>query len=188
MKRWVSVTGAVAALAMASSGGALAQSGAQAPVDPARMALARQMVEQNGGEQAVKTQMNLMFELMKKNMEKEIPSTGGAVADQLYDDLEQELDGLVPQLIDVNAKIYAENYTDKEMRDMLAFQMSDSGRSIMKKMPAVRAQAINETLPLVMTLMPNIMQKTADRVCEAQHCNAKERKFIEAALTKALQR
>jgi len=51
----------------------------------------------------------------------------------------------------------------------------------------IRSEAMNETMPLVLGLMPAILRHTADRVCETNHCNAKERELVAAVISKALE-
>jgi len=152
------------------------------------MALARQMIEQNGGEQAARTQLNMMLAIIKKNAAQAMPGDESALDDKIFDDVVSKMNGLVPKILDVSAKVYAKNYTEKELRDIIAFEQSDTGRSVIAKTPKVRAEAMNATMPLMMKLMPDVMRKTVDRVCEVNHCTANERALVEAALAKALQR
>lgn len=187
MNQWISALGAiVAASVLMSAGAAFAQAADQVPSDPARMALARQIVEQNGGQQAAKAQIDAMFAIMKTNVGPAIGGDQSGIINQVYGELQSQMDGLLPQLIDISVRIYAKNYTEKEMRDILAFEQSDTGRSMRSKALTIRSEAMSETMPLVMGLMPQIMRHTADHVCEVSHCTAKDRELVEAALTKAL--
>jgi uncharacterized protein len=181
--------GAVVALSVViAAGAACAQNAEPDQSESVRMALARQMIEQNGGEQAARTQLNMMLAIIKKNAAQAMPGDESALDDKIFDDVVSKMNGLVPKILDVSAKVYAKNYTEKELRDIIAFEQSDTGRSVIAKTPKVRAEAMNATMPLMMKLMPDVMRKTVDRVCEVNHCTANERALVEAALAKALQR
>ena len=188
VKRRIIVLGAVATASILMHAGAVrAQGDAQTSADPVKMALARQLVEQNGGQQAIKAQIDAMFNIMKANIGATAGSDQAAMTNQIYEDLQSEMDGLLPQLIDIDVKIYARNYTEKEMRDILAFEQSETGQSMRSKALKIRSEAMNETMPLVLGLMPAILRHTADRVCETSHCNAKERELVAAVISKALE-
>ena len=183
MKRWAMLLALAGALALLAPP-VLAQD----QPDAAKVALARQIVELSGGQEQVKAQMKMIFEAVKSSIARALPPEQGRMADLVYTDVEQELEQATPQLLDISVRTYAENYTDKELHDLIAFQMSDSGRSIAQKAPLVRAQALREMMPLMMSLLPQIMARTADRVCEELHCDARQRATIAEALSKAIQR
>jgi len=188
MKLWISIA-AAAVLAMAlSPDGAWARGGSQQQIDPVKLALARQIFELSGGEQTVKAQVHRIFEMLKPDAEKPDPGSDEAITNEIFDELEKDMDGIAPRPIEVNVKIYAEDFTEKELRDLLAFFQTESGQAFIKKSPAVRAQASNESMPLILNLLPQVAQKTVDRLCEAKHCDAKERALVNNALARELNR
>jgi hypothetical protein len=186
MKRLAATLAALGALSISSA--SWAQDAPAAQPDPVKMDLARQIVAANGGQDQVKLQLKSYFAAMQKGMARYMPAEQGQLSAALFQDLGDEMAGIAPQLFDISVHLYAENLTEKELRDFLAFQTSDSGRSIALKAPVIRQQAVAETIPLVMSLMPQILQKTLDRVCAESHCSAAQRKIVADAMTKAMQR
>jgi hypothetical protein len=174
------------AISMAIASGAWAQGAAAPPgPDPVKMDLARQLVEASGGEAQAEAQMKLVFNSMRANLAKTLTGEKAAMADAVYDEMSRELVTLTPRILDISVKAYADEFTVQELRDLLAFQISESGRSMVRKMPALRAQIMNETLPLIMSSMPEVMRKSADTVCARQHCTAEQRDAIVNAFGRA---
>ncbi|WP_335917887.1 DUF2059 domain-containing protein [Shewanella chilikensis] len=54
--------------------------------------------------------------------------------------------------------IYVKHYSDKEIADMLAFYSSDTGRSMVAKMPAVMQESMMMTQSLSQGLLPKMEQ------------------------------
>ncbi len=54
--------------------------------------------------------------------------------------------------------IYVKHYSDKEIADMLAFYASDTGRSMVAKMPAVMQESMMVTQSLSQGLLPKMEQ------------------------------
>jgi len=190
----ITMAAAVALSGLGWSGAALAQNAA-APVaapavqdDPVKLGLARQLVELNGGQAAVNAQMKSMFAIIEKSVGQNMPADQTKLADALYQDIEDEVSKLTPQLIDISVRAYAENYSTQELHDLVAFQMSDSGRSIARKAPLVRDQALRQTVPLMMAAMPGILRNTADRVCAESKCTPAQRQIVADAMAKAMHR
>ena len=188
MKRLAIILAAVGALAMAGAAPrpALAQSPASAQPDPVRLDLARRLQELAGGRAQADAQMKAMFGAMQKGLAKAMPPEQSRLTAQIYDDLLQQMIDLMPRILDLSALVWAENYTEKELRDLLAFQMSDSGRSIAHKSLIVHAQVMAEMMPLVVAMLPEMMRKTTERVCQEARCSPEQRQMVASALATAL--
>jgi hypothetical protein len=148
------------------------------------MDLARQLVEASGGEAQAEAQMKQVFNAMRANLAKSLSGQNSAVADAVYDEMSRELVSLTPRILDISVRNYADAFTEQELRDLLAFQTSESGRSMVRKMPALRAKVIDETLPLIMSSMPEVMRKSADVICAQRRCTADQREAIVGAFTR----
>ncbi len=187
MKRSLAILAALAALCGASftAASALAQEAPAAAPDPERLRLAMKMVELSGGEKHADAQVKAIFAAAQKALGKALPADKAELTAHIYEDLGQEMAGIMPKLLDVGARAYAEVYTEQELKDMIAFQMSESGQAMMKKAPLVRAQIINETMPLIMSAMPAVLNKAAMRACDESHCTAEQRKTVTEAMAKA---
>jgi hypothetical protein len=175
-------------MSMAVASGAWAQASAPPPSsgpDPVKMDLARQLVEASGGEAQAEAQMKLIFSSMRANMAKALSGQKAEVADAVYEEMGRELVTLTPRILDISVTSYADVFTVQELRDLLAFQTSESGRSMVRKMPTLRARVMEQTLPLIMSSMPEVMHKSADAVCARRRCTAAERDAIVDAFGKA---
>ncbi|GAA5526188.1 hypothetical protein Maes01_02783 [Microbulbifer aestuariivivens] len=53
-------------------------------------------------------------------------------------------------------EIYLKHYTEKEIRDMLAFYQSESGRSMVEKMPAVMGDSMALSQQMVQSFLPKV--------------------------------
>jgi hypothetical protein len=186
MRRSLAILAALAALTGASlAAPALAQEAPAAAPDSERLRLAMKMVELSGGEKQADAQVKAIFAAAQKALGKALPADKAELTAHIYDDLGQEMAGIMPKLLDIGARAYAEVYTEQELKDMIAFQMSESGQAMMKKAPRVRAQIINETMPLIMSAMPGVLNKAAMRACDESHCTADQRKTVTEAMAKA---
>lgn len=58
-------------------------------------------------------------------------------------------------------QIYLKHYTDKEIKDMLAFYQSESGQSMVKKIPAVTQDSMMLSQQMMMSFIPKL-QKSAE--------------------------
>lgn len=179
--------GAAAVLALASGAWGEAVQPVSAP-DPVRLDLARQLFTASGGEKQAEAQFTGLFAVIEKGVAQSLPPAAIRLQRPINDFMVQEVIKILPQIFDLSVDAYARTYTEKELRDWLAFATSDTGKAIAKKNPVVRLQVMQETMPMLMKLMPEIMQKTAETVCETQHCTAVERQAVTTALMKAAAR
>lgn len=164
---------------------AIAQTdGAPAP-DPVKADLARQLVEATGGEAQAEQQMGLIFNIIERNVDQAASGVDDRLASAFLDGLKQETVKLTPQLMSLSERLYAQNCTEQELRDMLAFEKSETGQSMLKKTPAIQAQALQQTLPLVMGAMPGIVRRAADHACEQAGCTAEERERLTGVLSQS---
>ncbi|PRO71693.1 hypothetical protein C6Y40_20675 [Alteromonas alba] len=67
---------------------------------------------------------------------------------------EMNWDTLKAPMID----LYMAHYTENELQDMLAFYQSETGQSVVKKMPEVMAASMQITQQLMKDVYPKIMQ------------------------------
>ena len=186
MGRFVRALAVLAALAIATSATAQAPAPKAAPVDPARLALARQVFEASGGAEGMRKQLAVMFDSIGKMTAAAAPAASGDLARAMMKDIADEESKLVPDLIEDSAQAYAQNLSEKELRDMLAWTTSESGQSIRAKMPVITQQLMATMQPHLAAMMPTMMRKTLDRVCEEQKCTPEVRKIMADAMDNVL--
>jgi hypothetical protein len=181
MKRTISTLAAIAVLSFAAD--AQAQS-ASAP-DPVKIALAHQVLEASGGQKQAEATIGAIFSSTSKLFEG-LPADQSNIARLAQRDMQEELVKMIPAIFEMSTTVYAQNLTEKELRDMLAWITSDSGRSISAKSGIMSQQVMAAELPLIKEMMPRIMQKTVDRACEEAKCTADQKQQIAAAVTKGM--
>jgi hypothetical protein len=159
---------------------------APAAPDPVRMELARKLVEASGGEQQVAAQMKAMMAMVQKGVTEHMPPAEAQLAGPIYEGISEEMVRLTPRMLELTERAYAENFSESELRDLLAFQTSETGQAMVRKLPQIRAQVMNETMPMIMAMLPEMMRKAAGRACEVKHCTAKERAMVSQALDRAM--
>jgi uncharacterized protein len=186
MRRFVRASAVLAALAIATSATAQAPAPKAAPVDPARLARARQVFEASGGAEGMRKQLAAMFDSIGKMTAAAAPAASADLARAMMKDIAEEESKLVPDLIEDSAQAYAQNLSEKELRDMLAWTTSESGQSIRAKMPVITQQLMATMQPHLAAMMPTMMHKTLDRVCEEQKCTPEVRKIMADAMDNVL--
>ena len=182
MRRAVRVfatAGVLAAFGLALS--ARAQDEAPAP-DPAKLELARQLVQAMGGQEDAEDQLDAVFDAVQKTVEGSTADVDGRLSSAFLDGLKQQIAGLAPQVVALSIQLYAQNCTEKELRDLLAFEQSDTGRAMARKQPLIRAQALQQTVPLVSGKLPDLLDHAADQACARVQCSPQERKVLGDAL------
>lgn len=185
MRRRIAVFAMLLALGAASA--ASAQAAAEPQVDPAKLELARQLYAAIGGEEAFKAQMNAMLSGMSQVMKSVMPAGNEKLTNGLMSSLQESEMEMIPQLIDISARVYAENLTEQELRDMLAWSRTPSAQSIRVKMPAVTQQLMIRMGPMMQAMMPKMAHKALDRACDEAQCTPEVRQRVAQAVDKALQ-
>jgi hypothetical protein len=178
---------AAAALMTTSSAGAQTPAPAATPavaVSPEKLALAHQVIQASGGEKQMTTIMDSMYSAMLQPLIQSAQPAQRPLVEDIQQEMKVEMIKLVPTLMDSAARIWAENLTEKELTDEVAWLESDSGRSIRQKTPAIMQEMLTTTVPLVQKLVPGMMQRVMENACQRQHCSEQDRQAIAAAFAK----
>jgi len=184
MKRATSILAAIAVLSIST--GAYAQTAPPVPpADPAKLALARDVFEANGGKQQIEATMKAIFGGVSKMFDG-LPASQANVAVLAQRDMQDEIVKMIPAILDLTADVYARNLSEKELRDMLAWTKSDSAQSIKAKTPLMTQQMVAAEMPLIKAMMPNVMHKTVDRACDEAKCTADQKQQMAEMVDKAI--
>jgi hypothetical protein len=154
-------------------------------VSPVKLDLAKQMLEAQGGQERASAVMKLMIGAMTMGLQKTIPPAQARLMGQIQSDMQTEMVAMIPALVDVSERVYAQNLTEKELRDELAWMRSDSGRSIQQKTPLLMQQVMQAEVPMIRAMIPKLTQRVLDRVCAELQCSTQDRQVIAAAMAKA---
>ena len=184
MKLLISTVAVLAAVCL--SGAAAAQTAATARPDPVRLQLAREVLEASGGVQAYQARIKGMFGAMSELVKSNMPSGQAGISDVMFKYLQEEEVKAVPQLLEDFSDIYAEHLTETELRDLLAWTNSPSGRSIRDKTPQITQELMLRQGPLLKQMMAGMMEKTVERTCAETHCTPDQRQQLVATMSKAL--
>lgn len=179
----VSLAGAFALAAAGASRADVQTNPASEAAAAVRTDLALQLVEASGGEKQADDQMALVFNLIAKNVDQAANGLDAQLSRAFLDGLKQETLKLTPQLLALTARLYAENCTEQELRDMLAFEKSETGQSMLRKTPMIQSQALVQTVPLVMDAMPQIVSKAVDDACGEATCTPDDRRRLMGILS-----
>jgi hypothetical protein len=177
MKTWMLLA---SALALISSSGAHAQT-APAP-DPVKLQLARELFEVSGGRQGIEAYLNLLYDNIGKLVEQTMPDKGHSISTLMINDMKSSVISITPQLIDSSIPVYAQIYTEQELRDYLAWLKSDSGQAILRKAPLLRQQILDAEMPILRGMLPGMMHKVIDHTCDESKCTAQDRQVLNAVV------
>ncbi len=171
---------------MLAAHAASAQTATTEPPSADKIALARQMVEASGGLKQIETMMDATFNAATAAVSANLPPGQKRLAAALQEKVFGRIKAELPHMLDVVTQVYAENLTDKEMRDSVAYMQSESGQSIQRKLPQITAQSIQLMRPMFSGLIQDMRQDMVEQVCKEVACSDQDRGVLAAALDKAL--
>lgn len=151
-------------------------------IDPVKLDLARQLMEAGGGVKQAEAQVDGMYGAMFSKMAESMPKEQQGMMLSMQHAMQKEMHGLLAPVMDITVKLYAANFTEQELKDVLAFQRSPSGQALVRKTPAIMQQAMVQMVPMIMADMPKVMRAVVDDVCTEQHCTIEQRKTLQAAV------
>jgi hypothetical protein len=174
MTRLVRVT-ALFALTLVLGGVARAQDLPSVPVEeainPHKLELANELIEASGA----KTQMQNMLHGLGAQIAAGASSKFSAdEKSKMQIMVEAEGDALAKRFPDLQramARGYAENYSEQELTDILAFYKSPSGQAMIAKAP----QLMQGVMASVLNMMPEIQRDAGEEVCAKITCTAAQK-------------
>jgi hypothetical protein len=176
---------AVLAIAVALVMPAAAMAQAAAP-DPARLALAHKLIEASNGKHNAELLIGQLYGSMSSLMPANLTDDQLRLIKAMQADMQQEMMQLIPVIMDQSAEAYARNLSEKELSDMLAWQTSESGQSITRKLPAITQEVLKAELPYIREMMPRMLQKAMDHACDEAKCTAEQRQQVAQIVAQAL--
>jgi uncharacterized protein len=159
----------LAAAAALSVGPAI---GMAAPADStAREALVRRYFKAMEFERLMDSMVASMTPVMVEQTAKHNPELTAEQRQMIADVVQQAMhEVMTPKLIEMNVSIYAEAFSESELRALVTFYESPEGRAIMRKTPALMPKAA----AIARELMPQMEQEVLKRVCARIDCNASQ--------------
>lgn len=129
-------------------------------VDPERLALAQKILEETHSLDNMSAAMDTMLPSMLSGFRRDAPNlpeeTYQLVSQMLADEMRKEL----PQLLTVNAQVYASHFTLDDLKAIDAFYQTPAGQKIVSESPKI----IRETVPIGMLWGRQAAQAAMQRV------------------------
>jgi hypothetical protein len=166
----------VAAVLALTASASAAQPSSIGPVTPARLALAQRVVDTG----KLARGMSLVVDAMLGPFIQQIRSGDGA------DALKSYVVDLMAKMLPKIAEIYAENFSEQQLNDILAFYASPTGQALLDKQPALAREAQLAVAPLVPPMQRDMIDKLFAHVCQIQACTPAQRQQLEATRTQVL--
>ncbi len=173
---------AASAVILAGGGIAAAQpapppapAGDQAPVDPAKLALARKLLDLQMSQMNLSAVMKSLDEQMLSQMMRQSPNADPAMRGRLERAVEKAQADLMPHMMDSMASGFARNLSQKELEDTVAFYSSPSGQAILHKMPAI----MSEMIAGLGRWIPRMRQEMIESLCADNGCTPAQREAME---------
>jgi len=166
--------------AMAQAGTAAAQTGdaaaaAKAPLDPERVAIARQIYDQIGVSTLQSISKNLMSSLQTA-MTKTVSGPDAQRQQAMMESVSDSVTFIIPKAIDATVDAMAEDFDKAQLKDILAFYMSPTGRVMIHKMP----QIMQQSTATMMAELPEMMHQMEIRYCAKVTCTTSEHQAFAA--------
>ncbi len=154
-KTWnAALTGAALLAAVAFGGSAIAQSQPSAEA----VDTARQIIALKGGENIFNTLIPGVIEQSKFMFEQQNPNLGNPLRD-VATKLRNELAPRQAELNSEVAKVYASRFTEKEIKDLLAFYQTPLGRKLIAEEPKALDQSMTYAQDWARRLSDEVMVK-----------------------------
>jgi hypothetical protein len=176
MKRLVMISAAIAVFA--ACGAARAQT--DAGETPEKLALAREVFQSVN-----MPQMMDSITAVTNNMQQSLIRQGTPEQQQKVAIFQRAMNAqmkevFIPKIVDQMAHGYARTFTEGELRDIIAFYQSPTGRSMTAKMPAM----MRAFTPMIMQDVPELLRGTFTRYCAETPCTPEERADLDKALAR----
>lgn len=123
---------------------------------------------------AMYSQMEVMFQGMARDMG--VSGEEQPIFDRYFSKMtavmreEMSWEKMEPEVV----RIYSTTFTEKEISDMLAFYKTESGQSVLKKLPIVMQQSMQFSQASVRAVMPKIQKISEELQKELQNHRAGE--------------
>jgi hypothetical protein len=159
MRRWAATLG-LAAFCFCSS--ALAQEADAPPPDPAKMAVATRILEETHALDNMNSTLDAMIAPLIRNIKQQSPAIPDEQLKVISDMLAEELRKKFPQIMALNAQIYASHFTLDELNAIEAFYQTPAGQKIVGETPKI----MKEVLPIALAWGRQAAQEALARIVE----------------------
>jgi hypothetical protein len=110
-------------------------------IPAAKLAAAKELIQISGAEQLFGS-VDSLTEVMVAQVKKSAPGIDDDAISHLKAIVKEEFTKSVPGMIDETTKLYARHFSESEMRDMIAFYASPTGKRVVSEMPALMRESM----------------------------------------------
>jgi hypothetical protein len=128
--------GGLIALSLAAALPAAAQQAAAPPPSPAQVQLARELIESNGSLRALDAIVPNYLEQARRMFAQTNPDLTGPLG-EVTAGLQKEFEAKRGEVVDGIAKAYASRFTEAELKELVAFYKTPTGKKFVLTLPAV---------------------------------------------------
>lgn len=177
MRKLLSVAAAALLISAAGVSGAHAQT-ATAPAasaesaTPAKLALVQRLDKAMNFDGMMNSMMGSMMPAMIDAQRKAHPEITDAQAKVISDVSISVLQKYTPKMKEAMYQVYAETFSEDELKSIVEFYESPNGQAVLHKMPLV----MQKFLPAVTAMMPQMQADMQQQMCEKLKCPAQPAK------------
>jgi hypothetical protein len=158
----------LAAVALALAAVVPASHGQEQKASPAALLVAKQLVTVTGATALFNPLIAGVVEQAKLLYLQQNPSLGGTlneIAEQMRKDLQPRFDELANEV----ARLYATHFTEKELKDILAFYTSPAGKKMLTEQPVVISASLKFAQDWANKLSEQVTDKMRDELKKKGH-------------------
>jgi hypothetical protein len=176
--RGVAVAGLCLTLASAGAAAAQAPNAGASPkpsLDPERVAIARQIFDQIGAS-TLQSMSKSLISSMQSAMSKTVSGPDAQRQQAMMDAVSDSVTFIMPKAIDATVDAMAQNFDTSQLKDVLAFYQSPTGRVMISKMPLIMQQSS----ATMVAEMPEMVRQMELRYCAKVTCTTSEQQAFAA--------
>ena len=147
----------------------------QTPIDPARLALARKLLDMQMSQMNLPSVLKSLDQQMLSQVMSQSPNANPAMQRRLETAVEKAQASIMPQMMDSMATAFARNLSQQELQDSVAFYSSPSGQAILHKMPAIMGEVVGSLGQWI----PRMREAMVESLCADNGCTPAQREAME---------
>ncbi|MDR3512413.1 MAG: DUF2059 domain-containing protein [Caulobacteraceae bacterium] len=155
-----------------------AQSADPGPPSPRQVELAHQVLVVTGMRQTYEKMFQMMVDQFAASANTGSSAESTRVAAALKGAMDDVVKKMVPRMMDISADLYARNFSEQELTDLLTFYNSPSGKSMLAKTPLIMQQAQAAIFPMI----PDMQHEMAEDFCDRLSCTPPMRSALMARM------
>ena len=173
MRKWLGITTAIAIVTGAGPVNAQSSSPSQE-----RLTLAREVLQEQGVSTQYAARIRSALSVQMQIMRGLVPADQATLADAMITFMAEEELKAVPTMLEDAATVYAENLSEAELRDMLAWSKSRSGKAFYAKVPTINQNLMLRQVPLMRAIVGGALSKAIERTCAQTACTTEQRQAL----------